>query len=203
MQILSQPFGDYQTNCYIVKTEYGDLIIDPGIGAYQWCIKNIQNPLAILCTHGHFDHVSDVSKIRNELKIPVYIHKLDEFMLKSGNQFGFKFEGCSADFAIDEGVFNINGLEAKYMHFPGHTPGCSMIMIKNTIFSGDFIFCDSIGRWDFEFSNAKDMLKSLQKATLIQGDYTIYPGHGIQTTLKAEIKRLPLWIEYVKRDIKD
>ncbi|HHH51826.1 MAG TPA: MBL fold metallo-hydrolase, partial [Campylobacterales bacterium] len=57
MEIKMQPMGAYQTNCYIVTVEGKDIIIDPGVGATQWVLCNIQNPIAILNTHGHFDHV--------------------------------------------------------------------------------------------------------------------------------------------------
>ncbi len=57
MKILVKPMGAYQTNCYIVKMGGVELIIDPGVGATDWVLKRVKNPVAILNTHGHFDHV--------------------------------------------------------------------------------------------------------------------------------------------------
>jgi len=57
MEIKIQPMGATQTNCYIVTVEGKDFIIDPGMGATKWVLDNVTNPVAILNTHGHFDHV--------------------------------------------------------------------------------------------------------------------------------------------------
>jgi glyoxylase-like metal-dependent hydrolase (beta-lactamase superfamily II) len=96
---------------------------------------------------------------------------------------------------------NIEGVKIKYRHFPGHTPGNSIIQIEDIWLSGDFLFQQSIGRWDFPASSAEDMIKSLEKAMKIEEDYTVYPGHGLSTTLKAEQKIMPFWIEQVKRTL--
>ncbi len=92
-------------------------------------------------------------------------------------------------------------MKIKFRHFPGHTPGCSIIEIQDVWFSGDFLFEQSIGRWDFPSSSGEDMVKSLEKALTIEEDYTIYPGHGMSTTLKAEQRVIPFWIDQVKRTI--
>ena len=81
------------------------------------------------------------------------------------------------------------------MHFPGHTPGCCMVRVDAVIFSGDFLFKGSIGRYDFLFSDAEDMRQSLLKCKKMQGDFTLYPGHGEKTTLKAEQANLDFWLK--------
>ncbi|MEY4504124.1 MAG: hypothetical protein RL154_417, partial [Pseudomonadota bacterium] len=83
MNIISKPMGAYQTNCYIVKTKSGDIIIDPGIGAIDFVLQNAIKPLAILNTHGHFDHVWSNAEVKEALKIPIYCPKDDEFMLRA------------------------------------------------------------------------------------------------------------------------
>lgn len=205
MKILCKAFGDFGTNCYLVITDKGTLIIDPGVGASQWVKQSLKNEnskaIAILCTHGHFDHVNDVNELKQSLKVPVYIHENDAFMLESGYQFGFKFDPTKADFAISEGVYNKDGVEFEFMHFPGHTPGCCMIRVNDVIFSGDFLFKSSIGRWDFEYSNPADMIASLNKCAAIKGEYEIYPGHGEKSTLKTEQSALLPWAEYIRRSL--
>jgi len=99
---------------------------------------------------------------------------------------------------VGDEVLTIEGVKIQYLHFPGHTPGCSIIQIKDVWFSGDFLFDQSIGRWDFPSSSGEDMLKSLEKAIKLEGDYTLYPGHNLSTTLKAEQRIMPFWIEQVK-----
>jgi len=201
MQIKVQPMGAYQTNCYIVTIDGKDLIIDPGIDATKWVLENTSKPVAILNTHGHFDHVWSNADIKSLLKIPIYCPKEDAFML-TDDPLGQGTPKSQPDHLIvgDESL-NIDGIELKFRHFPGHTPGCSVIEIGGVWFSGDFLFEQSIGRWDFPASSGEDMIKSLERATKIEGDYSVYPGHGGSTTLKAEQKIMPYWIRQVQQTL--
>lgn len=197
MDILRQPCGAYETNCYILFTGKGEFIIDPGIEAFHFVKQNVKNPLAILNTHGHFDHVWDNAKIKREFNIPLYIHKNDEFMLK--DPFSYGFEVSEADVLIEnEKVLNIAGCDFKFHFLPGHTPGCTMIELvgENLMFSGDFLFYRSIGRWDFPYSDANLMKQSLEKVMAYKDDFRLLPGHGQETTLKEEQIHLPSWLRY-------
>jgi len=198
MEIKIQPMGAYQTNCYIITLNNKDIIIDPGVGATEWVINNTKNPIAILNTHGHFDHVWSNSELQDRLKIPLYIPKDDAFMLQN-DPFGQGTPSSKPDVLIDgDEKLDIDGIKVQYRHFPGHTPGNSIIEIDDIWLSGDFLFDNSIGRWDFPYSSAEDMIKSLQKAMKIDKDFTLYPGHGVSTTLKKEQRVIPQWIEYIK-----
>ncbi len=201
MEIKIQPMGSYQTNCYIVTVDGKDFIIDPGIDATEWVLNNVTNPVAILNTHGHFDHVWSNAEVKEALKIPLYCPKDDVFMLME-DPLGQGTPKSTPDYKVvgDEELV-LDGVKIKYRHFPGHTPGNSIIEIGDIWLSGDFLFQQSIGRWDFPASSGEDMVKSLEKAMEIEGDYTLYPGHGLSTTLKAEQKVIPFWIDQVKRSI--
>jgi glyoxylase-like metal-dependent hydrolase (beta-lactamase superfamily II) len=201
MQIKIQPMGPPQTNCYIITIDNKELIIDPGIDATKWVVENVKNPVAILNTHGHYDHIWSNAELQEELKIPLYIPKEDAFMLES-DPLGRKAPKSKADFLIEgDQSIEIEGIEVQYRHFPGHTPGNSIIEIGDIWLSGDFLFQQSIGRWDFPFSSGASMIKSLEKAMKIKEDFTIYPGHGMSTTLKQEQRGMPMWIEYVKQTL--
>ena len=201
MQIKIQPMGATQTNCYIVTVNGKDLIIDPGMGATKWVLDNVTNPIAILNTHGHFDHVWSNAELKETLKIPLYCPKGDTFMLQKC-PLGQPTPPCIPDYEVvgDEHL-SIQGIDIQYRLFAGHTPGSSIIQIKDVWFSGDFLFEQSIGRWDFPFSSGEEMLKSLKKAQKIKENYTVYPGHGLSTTLHAEQQIMPYWIDQVKRTI--
>ncbi len=202
MKIKSYPMGEYQTNCYIVSYNNKDIIIDPGVGATKWVCSNVTNPIAILNTHGHFDHVWSNSEIKDILKVPIYCPKDDTFMLE-GDTFGLGVPPSKADYKVNpDEVIDLEGVRIKFRHFPGHTPGCSVIEIKDVWFSGDFLFEGSIGRWDFPYSSGKDMLKSLQKVSKVTNDYTLYPGHGRTTKLQRELKNINYWISQVKMTIR-
>ena len=201
MQIKSKPMGSYGTNCYIATIDDKDIIIDPGQSATEWVVANVKNPIAILNTHGHFDHVWSNSELKSRLDIPIYCPDEDCFMLES-DPFGQGTPPSIPDYRVrgDEDIM-LDGIEIGYRHFPGHTPGCSVIEIDGVWFSGDFLFERSIGRWDFPYSSRVDMIRSLQKAQSIDGDYTIYTGHGNPTSLKSEQRYMSYWIEQVKATI--
>lgn len=201
MQVKVQPMGPYQTNCYIATIDGKDFIIDPGVGATSWVLRNVKNPVAILNTHGHFDHVWSNKELKEKLHLPIYIPKDDAFMLEN-DPFSQGTPSSRADKIVksDESVI-IDGVEVKFWHFGGHTPGCSVIEIGDSWFSGDFLFEGSIGRWDFPYSDGKEMIKSLKKVVNFKGNFKIYPGHGGSTTLNREMKHIPYWIEQVKRSL--
>ena len=197
MNLKHKACGAYGTNCYIVSIEGKDLIIDPGMDAYPWVVANVSNPIAILNTHGHYDHVWSNDALAKKFSIPIYAPKDDVFMLED-DPFSQGTPPSHATFSVvgDE-VFDIDGIEVKFFHFPGHTPGCSVILIENTLFSGDFIFKNSIGRFDFPYSSAQQMRKSLEKFLTIEADWEIYPGHGERTSLRVEQKNVPYWFNYL------
>ncbi|HEA7796850.1 TPA: MBL fold metallo-hydrolase [Campylobacter jejuni] len=197
MQIIKQACGVYETNCYILFTPKGEFIIDPGTDALLFIKKHVKKPLAILNTHGHYDHIWDNAKVKKEYNIPIYIHKNDAFMLH--DDFNQGYDSRDADFLVDnEDILNICGVDFKFHFLPGHTPGCTMIEIvgKNIMFSGDFLFYRSIGRWDFPYSDANLMKQSLEKVMTYKEDFKLLPGHGQETTLKEEQVHLPSWLRY-------
>ena len=197
MKIVSKPMGDYGTNCYIVTLNEREIIIDPGVGALPWIKGNAKNPLAILNTHGHFDHVWSNKEVSEFFGIPIYCPKRDAFMLQN-DPFSQNTPKSTPDFLVDpDETIDLEGTKITFFHFGGHTPGCSALAIGESLFSGDFIFQGSIGRVDFPFSSKEEMKKSLKKVLRFEQDYTIYPGHGAKTTLQKERQSLKAWLNYL------
>lgn len=193
MKLISKPCGDLATNCYILEKPCGDLIIDPGMESFEFVIQNTRNPLAILCTHGHFDHIFDAKKLKDKFNIPIYLPKGDEILAKS-NQFGMLNTPFEPDFLVgDKEKIIIKDWEILFHHFPGHTPGTSMIEIDNIMFSGDFIFSGSIGRSDFDLSDPNLMKQSIQKV-LKYPNFELFPGHGFATNLDKERANLEYFL---------
>lgn len=194
MQIKVQAMGDYQTNCYIATVDGKDFIIDPGVNATQWVMNNVTNPIAILNTHGHFDHVWSNAELQEKLGIPLYTPKGD-VMLLSGSGWMPDLPPSTPDVEVEPNAeFTLEGVKIKYRHFPGHCPGNSTIEIGDAMFCGDFIFERSIGRCDFPYSNPADMKESLQRFKELDFDKTMYPGHGGTTTIKQEQQYSDYWI---------
>ncbi|MDC0933874.1 MBL fold metallo-hydrolase [Arcobacteraceae bacterium] len=197
MKIQIQPMGPYETNCYIATIDNKDFIIDPGVGATKWVLQNVTNPLAILNTHGHFDHIWSNDELSKKLEIPLYCPKDDCFMLEN-DPLGRGAPQSFPDFEMEhDQKIILEGIEITFHFFPGHTPGCSAIQIENNLFSGDFIFSGSIGRVDFPFSSPEDMKNSIHKVLAWKDDFNIYPGHGSRTTLLRERESLKSWLNYI------
>lgn len=197
MNIQIQPMGPYETNCYIVTIDNKDFIIDPGVGATKWVLQNVTNPVSILNTHGHFDHIWSNDELSKKLNIPLYCPKDDCFMLQD-DPLGRGAPKSFPDFEVEhDQKIVLEGVEITFHFFPGHTPGCSAIQIENSLFSGDFIFSGSIGRVDFPFSSPEDMKKSIHKVLAWEEDFNIYPGHGSRTTLQREKNSLNSWLNYI------
>ena len=195
MTIKKQPMGMYQTNCYIVDVDGKQIIIDPGVGATGWIEANVTRPVAVLNTHGHFDHVWCNQEVKERFNIPLYTPKGDVPMLTE-NSFVPDLPPSYPDVEVEgDAEFDIEGITVKYRHFPGHCPGCSTIEIGDAMFSGDFIFERSIGRVDFPASSPEAMKKSLKRFMQIDYDKTVYPGHGGTTTIKQEQRHVPYWLE--------
>ena len=170
MKIGTIVCGYLEENCYILSNEMGDgIIIDPGDRAsdiIKYVNKNELNIRAILITHYHFDHVGALDKIKEEYDVKVYDYKKPGVKKVHG---GFNFEVVLT---------------------PGHTSdSCSFYFEKDHIlFTGDFLFKESIGRYDFETSSFIDMQKSISWVKTLPSGIDIYPGHGDNTTLSYEIK---------------
>jgi len=194
MTIKVQPMGVYQTNCYIATIDGKDFIIDPGVNATEWVKENVTNPVAILNTHGHFDHIWSNAEVQKELGVKLYTPKGDVPMLTASDWMP-DLPPSTPDVVVSpDEELTISGVKVKFHHFPGHCPGCSMIEIGDAMFSGDFIFERSIGRTDFPYSSPEDMKKSLEKFKHLNFDKTLYPGHGGTTTIKQEQKHSDYWI---------
>ena len=194
MTVKVQPMGVYQTNCYIATVDGKDFIIDPGVDATQWVLENVTNPIAILNTHGHFDHVWSNAELQKKLGVKLYTPKGDVHLLNASSWMP-DLPPSTPDIEVNpDQEIDFDGVKVKFRHFPGHCPGCSMIEIGDAMFSGDFIFERSIGRTDFPYSSPEDMKKSLERFKLLDFDKTLYPGHGGTTTIKQEQQHADYWI---------
>ncbi len=187
--------GEYQTNCYIVTINNKDFIVDPGIGATKWVMEHAKNPVAILNTHGHFDHIWSNAELHSLLHIPIIIHKDDAFFLQI-DQFGINIPKSNPDIVVEnEEPLEIAREKIRFLHFPGHTPGSCIIDFEQIWCSGDFIFRGSIGRVDFPYSNPQAMKESLKRFKALPFDKPIYPGHGEPTSIKEEQRHIDYWLK--------
>ena len=92
-----------------------------------------------------------------------------------------------AEILLEDGdELKIGNSTVKIMHTPGHTLGSICIIADETIISGDTLFFENIGRFDFYGGNFETIIKSLHKIADLEGDYKVMPGHGNSTRLSHE-----------------
>ncbi|TLG76516.1 MBL fold metallo-hydrolase [Culicoidibacter larvae] len=188
--------GDAQENTYILSKQNKALIIDPGAqhpSIVDYIENNHLQVEAILLTHCHFDHIAAVDFFTKKYKVPVYIHELDQPGLVNPKQNlsvltkrVFIVESESIALLKKKGSFSIGDFTIDYLLTPGHSLGSVTFIIENAIFSGDVLFEDGVGRYDFPFCSVVDLGKSLEKLFALDDHLSVYPGHGGQTTIGRE-----------------
>lgn len=185
-------------NTYIVSKGSNVIIIDPAndVRSIKTIVKD-RNVIAILLTHGHYDHFKEITKLLKEYDVPCYMHKNANLKLQNIDLSCARLFGCNVQTNIENIKFVSEGqkltledFEIKCLYKPGHTD-CSMVyMIEDSLFTGDVLFEDGIGRCDLPTGNMVVMMRSLKELKNLykNKDYIVYPGHGDATTLYKEIK---------------
>lgn len=199
LKINQYVVGQVQTNCYIVINEETKecFVIDPGASAKQLAErirKDAFIPVAILLTHGHFDHAGAAEELAGEFDIQIYAHEAEEETLKDPDKnvswmVNHK-ETYHADVFVKDGQeLRLAGLKIKVFHTPGHTEGgcCYCLPENKVLFSGDTLFAQSVGRTDFPGGSMSQIVRSIQdKLMVLPDDTTVYPGHNDVTTIETE-----------------
>ena len=193
MEILSFSLGALNTNAYLVfcpKTRAG-LIIDPADEANFLSEKILREkikPLAIVATHGHFDHLLAANELQLAFGIPFLIHQNDQKILSTLQKSAswhlrrkMSEEPPKKLSFLKEGEKICFGKEwLTVIELPGHTPGSIGLynFSQKILFSGDTIFKDGVGRADFAYSSPESLTQSLQKIREKFAGFRIFPGHG-------------------------
>jgi glyoxylase-like metal-dependent hydrolase (beta-lactamase superfamily II) len=191
--------GPVQTNCYFaVNTETKEaLIIDPGDSSRKLSEKIRQEeltPVAILLTHGHFDHAGAARELAEEFHISIYAHEAEQEVLEDPQKNSSWMIGERRTFSADvflqsEQELDLAGFHIRVLHTPGHTVGgcCYYLPYEDVVFSGDTLFCTSVGRTDLPTGSMSQLVRSVREKLMSLPDATtVYPGHGELTTIETE-----------------
>ena len=185
-------------NTYIVGNEQEVIVIDPAnkISSITSAIKS-RKVLGVFLTHAHYDHFKTLDAFLKKYNVNLYIHKNGVNKLTDINS------SCAFFFLVnslnnintenivyikDNEVINLNNITVKVITTPGHT-NCSVVyQIEDSMFTGDTLFNDGVGRTDLPTSNTVQLINSLKKLLDNNNQKIIYPGHGNPSTLDEERK---------------
>lgn len=198
-EVLRYIVGPVCTNCYLlVNHKTGELlVVDPGDQA-QLIEKQIEKtgakPVAILLTHGHFDHAGAAEALADKYQISIYAHEAERETLEDP---GLNLSGMIGEhkvyhadiFVKDEEVLNLAGFSIRVFFTPGHTIGgcCYYIADEKILFSGDTLFQESVGRTDFPRGSASDLIRAIREKLMpLPDDVTVYTGHDESTLIGYE-----------------
>lgn len=201
-------FNPIQENTYIIYSSKGNaVIIDPGcffeeerMVLKKFINENKLNPIQLLNTHCHLDHVFGNKFIHDTYGLQLCIHATEQMLLEyapiSGEQYGLTFENYNGKLHfIQEGdsiILDDDVLEVLFT--PGHSPGHLSFYNRKANFAivGDVLFFESIGRTDLPGGDYDTLISSIEQKLYTLPDHTvIYNGHGKYTTIEHEKKHNP------------
>ncbi len=204
MKVIRITGGPLPTNCYILTDDVtgATAVIDPGFEEQELTdavfAAGTENVKAILLTHGHFDHIMGVNKLKSLTNAKIYIYS-DDMQFTTDDSLNLSFmavplrvEAFTADVTLNDGdIIELGSLRIRVLHTPGHTIGSCCYLVEDAIFTGDTLMKCSCGRTDFPTGSYPQMLDSLKKIENLEGDYHVYPGHEGETTMEYERKNNP------------
>lgn len=199
MQVKRFVGGPLPTNCYLLTDETSGTtaVVDPGFESEELTDAVLAagegNVRAILLTHGHFDHIAGVAKLKKLTRAKVYLYADELAFVSDGslNLAGMFYEGRVEPFGVDVPLndgeeIELGGLRIRVIHTPGHTCGGCCYQVEDALFTGDTLMKLSCGRTDFPTGSYSQITDSLRRLSKLPGDYRIYPGHGSESMLAYE-----------------
>jgi len=194
--------GQLEANCYLIADRQSrqTLVIDPGgdVAAIEKLLKEFDlKPVGIVNTHGHFDHIGANAALKKRYAIPLAIHEAETDYLSCAELNGSalydgSFISPPADTLLKDGdVITAGKLKLTVMHTPGHTRGCICLAVEDLLFTGDTLFCGTVGRCDLPGGDEGTLMTSLNRFYGMPPETRILPGHGPECLLKNEFRHNP------------
>ena len=197
LKVGKMVLGMVETNCYFVYDSDTKkcVVIDPAKnGLYEKLKDNGLEVCAVLLTHGHFDHIMGVHEITKLSGAKVYALAEEAGLcgdadLNASAQIRRPYTVEVDEKLADGQEISVEGMGFKVYATPGHTIGscCYYVESQKWLFSGDTLFCGSIGRSDLPTGDGKKIMESVHMIiNTFDDDVKVYPGHGDSSTIGAE-----------------
>ena len=194
-KIDSRILGMVGTNCYLLcNMDIKEcVLIDPADSQDEISRMIDESGCSlkgILLTHGHFDHIMAADAVRDKYGVKVYAscdekNTLEQPHINLGEAYGLKLSVKADVWHKDGEILKLAGFDIEALHTPGHTEGGSCYYIREigVLFSGDTLFCGSVGRTDFPGGSMSEIVRSIKEKVMVLPDDTkVYPGHGEGTS---------------------
>ena len=195
--------GPIQENTYLVYEEDAKeaILVDPGSESNDIAerIKELNfEKITIFLTHGHGDHIAGVEFFRKNFPNAKLAISLEDSPLLANPEENLSFfinESVTikpAEITIKEGdTFKTGSHIGISRHVPGHTKGGMILIFDEMVFSGDTLFCESVGRSDLHGGDGKALIESIKSKILTLSDRIVLPGHGQETSIQREKTKNP------------
>ena len=204
IQVKNFVIGMVGTNCYVVSHSVTKeaFVVDMA-GASERLLEYIAEEglkmKALLLTHGHFDHIMGIDWFLKHFSVPVYAHEKEKELLENADfnastAYGSAYTYTKAQYVKDGEELNVAGIHLRVLYTPGHTAGgcCYYLPEEKVLFSGDTVFCGSVGRTDFPGGSTAQIVRSLHKLVdSLPEETEVFPGHDASTTIGYEKRYNP------------
>lgn len=208
MNVTVMQLGALETNCYVVHSDSGALVVDPGGEPEKILAFLNERGLrldVILNTHLHFDHIQGNAALAEATGAKIRAGEADAYLLDTelggGGMMGLPRTPPFSYEPLAEGETEFLNMSCRVMFTPGHSPGSLSFYFPalNAVFVGDLLFYRSVGRTDFPGGSEAELARSVRSRIFsLPANTVVYPGHGPETTVDSERLNNPFFTEFVR-----